>query len=65
MRRSASINVVEDGKGFILSNIALVQALPSIAPSDLETALLTESLVEAITISDDEAKARVHAFLEK
>jgi enoyl-CoA hydratase/carnithine racemase len=49
----------------VLSNFAIVQALPRIARADPETGLLMESLMAAIAASDDEAKARVKAFLEK
>ena len=49
----------------VLSNFAIVQALPRIARSDPEGGFLLESLMAAITVGDDEAKARVNAFLEK
>jgi enoyl-CoA hydratase/carnithine racemase len=49
----------------VLSNFAVIQALPRIARADPETGLLMESLMAAITESDDEAQARLHAFLEK
>jgi enoyl-CoA hydratase/carnithine racemase len=49
----------------VLSNYAIVQALPRIARSDPEGGFLLESLMAAITIGDDEAKVRVNAFLEK
>jgi enoyl-CoA hydratase/carnithine racemase len=49
----------------VLSNFAIVQALPRIARSDPDSGSLLESLMVAITIGDDEAKARVNAFLEK
>jgi enoyl-CoA hydratase/carnithine racemase len=48
-----------------LSNFAMVQALPRIARSDPDGGFLLESLMAAITIGDDEARARVNAFLEK
>jgi enoyl-CoA hydratase/carnithine racemase len=48
-----------------LSTFAVIQALPRIARVEPETGLLMESLMAAITMGDDEAKARVHAFLEK
>ena len=48
-----------------LSNFAVIQALPRIARADPETGLLMESLMAAIAASDDEAKTRVNAFLEK
>src|ERR1700730_15540345 len=71
--------LVDDGRGLAkaielaeriatntaLSNFAIVQALPRIARSDPEGGFLLESLMAAITIGDDEAKARVNAFLEK
>jgi (methylthio)acryloyl-CoA hydratase len=71
--------VVDDGHGLVqaielaeriasntvLSNFAVVQALPPIARSDSDGGFLWESLVAAITLGDDEAKARVNAFLEK
>jgi enoyl-CoA hydratase/carnithine racemase len=71
--------VVDDGQGLItaielaeriatnavLSNFAVVQALPRIARADPDTGLLMESLMVAIAAGDDEAKARLHAFLEK
>jgi enoyl-CoA hydratase/carnithine racemase len=71
--------VVDDGHGLakaielaeqiatntMLSNFAVVQALPRIARSDQDGGFLLESLMAAITIGDDEAKARVNAFLEK
>jgi (methylthio)acryloyl-CoA hydratase len=70
--------VVDDGRGLakaielaeriatntVLSNFAIVQALPRIARSDPEGGFLLESLMAAITVGDDEAKARVNAFLE-
>jgi enoyl-CoA hydratase/carnithine racemase len=49
----------------VLSNFAIVQALPRIARSDPDGGFLLESLMAAITIGDDEAKARVNAFLER
>jgi (methylthio)acryloyl-CoA hydratase len=48
-----------------LSNFAVVQALPRIARADPDTGLLLESLMVAIAASDDEAKIRIRAFLEK
>jgi enoyl-CoA hydratase/carnithine racemase len=71
--------VVEDGQGLVkgielaeriaantvLSNFAMVQALPRIARSDPESGLLMESLMATLAISDAEAKARINAFLEK
>ena len=71
--------VVDDGHGLakaielaeriatntVLSNFAIVQALPRIARSDPEGGFLLESLMAAITVGDDEAKERVNAFFEK
>jgi enoyl-CoA hydratase/carnithine racemase len=71
--------VVDDGYGLaraielaeriatntVLGNFAMIQALPRIARSDPDGGFLLESLMAAITIGDDEAKARVNAFLEK
>jgi len=71
--------VVADGQGLakgielaermaanaVLSHFAIVQALPRIARADPETGLLMERLMAAIAVSDDEAKARLKAFLEK
>jgi (methylthio)acryloyl-CoA hydratase len=71
--------VVDDGHGLakaielaeriatntVLSNFAIVQALPRIARSDPDGGLLLEGLMAAITVGDDEAKARVNDFLEK
>jgi enoyl-CoA hydratase/carnithine racemase len=71
--------VVADGEGLakgielaeriaanaVLSNVAIVQALPRIARADQETGLMMESLMLAVAASGDEAKTRVHAFLEK
>jgi enoyl-CoA hydratase/carnithine racemase len=71
--------VVDDGHGLakaielaeristntVLSNFAMVQALPRIARSDPDGGFLLESLMAAITIGGDEAKARINAFLEK
>lgn len=48
-----------------LTNFAVVHALPRIAEADPRTGFLTESLMAAIAQSDQEAKARVRAFLEK
>jgi len=49
----------------VLSNFGVVQALPRIARADPEAGLLLESLMVAIAASDEEAKARLRAFLEK
>ncbi|HYA72755.1 MAG TPA: crotonase/enoyl-CoA hydratase family protein [Roseiarcus sp.] len=48
-----------------LTNFAVIQALPRIADSDPRVGYLMESLVSAVAQGDDEAKARVRAFLEK
>jgi (methylthio)acryloyl-CoA hydratase len=45
-----------------LSNFAVLQALPRIARAEPDSAFLTESLMAALTIVDDEAKARLDAF---
>jgi (methylthio)acryloyl-CoA hydratase len=71
--------LVEDGQGLakaielaeriatnaVLSNFGVVQALPRIARADPEAGLLMESLMVAIAASDEEAKTRLRAFLEK
>jgi enoyl-CoA hydratase/carnithine racemase len=71
--------LVEDGEGFAkglalaeamagnapLTNFAVIQALPRIAESDPRVGYLMESLMAAVAQGDDEAKARVNAFLEK
>jgi enoyl-CoA hydratase/carnithine racemase/acyl-CoA synthetase (AMP-forming)/AMP-acid ligase II len=49
----------------VLSNFAIVQALPRIARSDPEGGFLLESLLFAIAVGDDEAKERVNAFFKK
>jgi len=49
----------------VLSNFAVVQALPRIARSEPEAGLLMESLMAAIAVSDEEAKARLRGFREK
>lgn len=48
-----------------LTNFAVIQALPRIAAADPATGFLTESLMSAIAQSDQEAKRRVRAFLDK
>jgi (methylthio)acryloyl-CoA hydratase len=48
-----------------LSNFAITQALPRIADMPAEKGLFVESLMAAIAESDDGAKERVRAFLEK
>ncbi len=71
--------VVEDGQGItkalelaekvaantVLSNFAVLQALPRIARADTEGGALAESLMAALTLTDDEASARLEAFLNK
>jgi len=48
-----------------MTNFAVMQVLPRIAESDRATGYLTEALISAIAQADDEAKARLKAFLEK
>ena len=48
-----------------LSNFAVLQALPRIARAEPDSAFLTESLMAALTIVDDEAKARLDAFFRR
>jgi enoyl-CoA hydratase/carnithine racemase len=48
-----------------LTNFAIIQALPRIAESDPATGYLTEALVSSIVQGEEEAKARLKAFLEK
>jgi (methylthio)acryloyl-CoA hydratase len=48
-----------------LTNFAIMHVLPRIAESDPASGLLTESLMAAIAQDDEEAKARLKAFLEK
>ncbi|HEY6234456.1 MAG TPA: crotonase/enoyl-CoA hydratase family protein [Candidatus Elarobacter sp.] len=48
-----------------LSNFAIVQALPRIAESPASIGYFTEALVAAAAATDDEAKVRVQAFLDK
>jgi len=71
--------VVDDGQGITkalelaekiagnapLSNFAVLQALPRIARAEADNAFLTESLMAALTIVDDEAKARLESFFRK
>jgi (methylthio)acryloyl-CoA hydratase len=47
------------------TNFAVMQLLPRIARSDRATGFATEALAAGIAQSDDEAKARLKAFLEK
>ena len=48
-----------------LSNFAIIHALPRAARADPETGLLLESLMFSVAATEDEARARVRAFLEK
>jgi enoyl-CoA hydratase/carnithine racemase len=48
-----------------MTNFAVTHVLPRIAESDPSAGYLTESLIAAIAQGDDEAKARLKAFLEK
>jgi enoyl-CoA hydratase/carnithine racemase len=71
--------LVEPGEGFakaielacriaentLLTNFAVMHVLPRISESDPAAGLLTESLMAAIAQNDEEAKARLKAFLEK
>jgi len=70
--------LVDDGQGLakaaeladriatntMLSNFAMVQALPRIARGGSD-GFLMESLMASMAIGDDEAQARINAFLEK
>jgi enoyl-CoA hydratase/carnithine racemase len=49
----------------LLTNFAVLHVLPRIAESDPASGFLTESLMAAIAQDDEEAKARLRAFLEK
>jgi (methylthio)acryloyl-CoA hydratase len=49
----------------LLTNFAIIQALPRIARADPETGSLLESLMFSVAAADDEAKTRLRAFLEK
>jgi len=48
-----------------MTNFAVTHVLPRIAESDPASGYLTEALMSAIAQDDDEAKARLKAFLEK
>jgi enoyl-CoA hydratase/carnithine racemase len=48
-----------------MTNFAVTQVLPRIAESDPTSGYLTEALIAGIAQGDDEAKARLKAFLEK
>src|SRR5438105_517406 len=48
-----------------MTNFAVTHVLPRIAAADPAAGYLTESLISAVAQGDDEAKARLKAFLEK
>jgi hypothetical protein len=48
-----------------LSNFAVLHAMPRISESGDAAGFFTESLMAAIASSDDDAKDRLRAFLEK
>jgi (methylthio)acryloyl-CoA hydratase len=48
-----------------MTNFAVTHVLPRIAESDPASGYLAEALISAIAQDDDEAKARLKAFLEK
>ena len=48
-----------------MTNFAVTHVLPRIAESDPASGYVTEALIAAIAQGDDEAKARLKAFLEK
>lgn len=48
----------------VLTNLAVLQALPRIAESERDAGFMMESLTAAIASSDQEAKARLRSFLE-
>jgi (methylthio)acryloyl-CoA hydratase len=48
-----------------ITNFAVTHVLPRIAESDPASGYLTEALIAAIAQGDEEAKARLKAFLEK
>jgi enoyl-CoA hydratase/carnithine racemase len=48
-----------------MTNFAITHVLPRIAESDPASGYVTEALIAAIAQGDDEAKARLKAFLEK
>jgi hypothetical protein len=71
--------LVDEGQGFAkglelahriadnapFTNFAAMHVLPRIAGSDPAAGYVTEALAAAIAQGDDEAKARLKAFLEK
>ena len=48
-----------------LTNFAVLQALPMIAEANPQTGLLMESLMATVAQSDQEAKTRIRAFLDR
>jgi (methylthio)acryloyl-CoA hydratase len=48
-----------------LTNFAVLQALPMIAEANPQTGLLMESLMATVAQSDQEAKLRIRAFLDR
>jgi (methylthio)acryloyl-CoA hydratase len=48
-----------------LTNFAVLQALPMIAEANPQTGLLLESLMSTVAQSDQEAKTRIRAFLDR
>jgi (methylthio)acryloyl-CoA hydratase len=48
-----------------LTNFAVLQALPMIAEANPQTGLLMESLMATVAQSDQEAKIRIRAFLDR
>jgi enoyl-CoA hydratase/carnithine racemase len=48
-----------------LTNFAVLQALPMIAEANPQTGLLMESLMATVAQSDQEAKRRIRAFLDR
>ena len=48
-----------------MTNFAVMHVLPRIAEQDRASGYLTEALISSIAQGDDEAKARLKAFLEK
>jgi enoyl-CoA hydratase/carnithine racemase len=48
-----------------LTNFAVLQALPMIAEANPQTGLLMESLMATVAQSDNEAKRRIRAFLDR
>lgn len=74
-----STYLVEQGKGFAkglelathiasnapLTNFAVMHALPRIAEMDPAAGYAVEAMISSIAQADDEAKARLNAFLEK